>query len=170
MPRSDPDYFRYFAPAPEQSAWGLALTAAGFTRIARHSDYPPASHPSDHQFSWAHGRVLEALQIVLITAGRGQLELRGAKPRVVEAGMAFILLPKVWHRYRPDPETGWTESWLEAQGPVVAALLARGVFAPGDVLRGGAPAAGLDVALESVHALARPAGPGFDPELAARTY
>ena len=170
MPQSNPDYFRYFAPAPELSAWGLALTAAGYTRIPRHSAYPPSPHPSDHQFSWAHGRVLEALQIVLITAGRGQLDLRGAKPQVVEAGMAFILLPKVWHRYRPDPETGWTESWLEAQGPVVDGLLAKGVFAPGDGLRVGALAAGLDVALESVHALARPAGPSFDPELAARTF
>ena len=170
MPQSNPDYFRYFAPAPELPAWGLALSAAGYTRILRHSAYPPSPHPSDHQFSWAHGRVLEALQIVLITAGRGQLELRGAKPRGVEAGMAFVLLPKVWHRYRPDPETGWTESWLEAQGPVVDGLLAKGVFANGDVLRVGALAAGLDVALESVHALARLAGPGFDPELAARTF
>ena len=170
MPQHNPDYFRYFTPAAELPAWGLALTAAGFTRIVRHSAYPPSPHPADHQFSWAHGRVLEALQIVLITAGRGQLEMRGAKPQVVESGMAFILLPKIWHRYRPDPETGWTESWLETQGPVVQGLLAKGVFALDDNMRANAIAAGLDVALESVHTVARTAGPGFDPELAARTF
>ncbi|MBC7366424.1 MAG: AraC family ligand binding domain-containing protein [Undibacterium sp.] len=114
--------------------------------------------------------MLEALQIVLITAGRGQLKRRGAKPQIVEAGMAFILLPKVWHRYRPDSETGWTESWLEAQGPVADGLLAKAVFAPDEVLRVGALAAGLDIALESAHALARLAGPAFDPGLAARTF
>ena len=170
MPQSSSDYFRYFAPVSGLPAWGLALTAAGFTRIGRNTAYPPSAHPSDHDFSWTHGRVLEALQIVLITTGCGQLEMRGAKPQVVEAGMAFVLLPKVWHRYRPDPDTGWTESWLEAQGPIVNALLAKGIFAIEDAVRPGALAAGLDVALESVHSLARTAGPGFDPELAARTF
>ena len=171
MPQASPDYFRYFTPESGLPAWGLALTAAGFTRIApRTSAYPPSQHPSGHQLSWQNGRVLESLQIVLITAGRGQLEVRGAKPQVVEGGMAFILLPNVWHRYRPDFETGWTESWLEVKGPVVNGLLAKGIFAIGDVVRPGAIAVGLDVALEAVHTLARKAGPGFDPELAARTF
>ena len=170
MPQSSPDYFRYFAPTVDLPAWGLSLTAAGFTRIAPGIAYPPARHPADHHFSWALGRVLEALQIVLITAGRGYFELRGKEPQVVEAGMAFVVLPKIWHRYRPDPATGWTESWLEAQGPVVTSLLAKGVFAVGSVVRTGALAAGLDGALASVHSIARGAGPGFDPELTARTF
>ena len=84
--------------------------------------------------------------------------------------MAFVLLPKVWHRYRPDPDTGWTESWLEAQGPIVNGLLAKGIFVIEDAVRPGALAAGLDVALEAVHLLARTAGPSFNPELAARTF
>ena len=171
MPKTSPDYFRYFTPESGLPTWGLALTAAGFTRIApRTSAYPPAPHPSDHLLSWQNGRVLETLQIVLITAGRGQLEVQGTQSQLVEGGMAFMLLPNVWHRYRPDYETGWTESWLEVKGPVVNGLLAKGIFAIRDVVRPGAIAAGLDVALEAVHALARKAAPGFDPELAARTY
>jgi len=170
MPQSTPDYFRYFTPTAERLTWGVSLTAAGFTRIAPRVSYPPSRHPADHAFSWERGRVLEALQIVLITEGRGQLELRGAKLQTIEAGGAFIVLPKIWHRYRPDPATGWTESWLEAQGPVVDSLLAKGVFAVDSVVRPDAVAAGLDGALAAIHSIAREAGPGFDPELAARTF
>jgi len=169
MPQPIPNYFRYFAPSAERLTWGVAITAAGFTRIAANTAYPPP-HPSDHAFSWERGRVLEALQVVLVTAGRGQLELRGAKPQPIEAGAAFIVLPKIWHRYRPDTATGWTESWLEAQGPIVDNLLAKGVFSVQSVVRPGAVAAGLDGALASVHSIAREAGPGFDPELASRTF
>lgn len=170
MPKPAPDYFRYFAPPADRAAWGLALTAAGFTRIAPGAAYPPARHPADHHFAWEHGRVLEALQIVVIGAGRGRLELRGCEPQRVTAGMAFALLPHVWHRYRPDADSGWTESWIEVQGPVVDRLLAKGVFALKTAVRAGGPASGLDAALEAVHAVAREAGPGFDPELTARAF
>lgn len=168
MPKPAPDYFRYFPPSAEMAAWGLALTAAGCTRIPPASAYPPARHPSDHHFSWTHGRVLEALQVVLITAGRGRLEVQCCEPQHITAGMAFAVLPHVWHRYRPDADTGWTESWIEVQGPLVERLLAKGVFLVATAVRDGALAAGLDTALEAVHALARKAGPGFDPEMSAR--
>jgi AraC-like DNA-binding protein len=171
MHRITPNYFRYFTPSAEMPAWGLELSAAGYTYIASGSVYPPARHPADHDFSWSHGRVLEALQIILVTAGRGQLELlRPTKPRAVNAGTAFALLPHVWHRYRPDPEHGWTESWIELRGPIVDNLLATKAFRSDNHVHTDAFAAGLDAALESVHARAREAGPGFEPELAARAY
>jgi hypothetical protein len=72
--------------------------------------------------------VLEALQIVFISAGRGWFESPATGCRVVEPGMAFLILPKTWHRYRPDPSTGWTESWLEVQGPIVENLIRARVF------------------------------------------
>ena len=170
MPKAAPDYFRYFTPSAEMPAWGLALTAAGCTRIAPGSAYPPKLHPADHHFSWDHGRVLEALQIVLITAGSGQLEFRGRPLQRIAAGSAFVVVPKVWHRYRPDPVTGWTESWLEVQGPVVNRLLARKVFSVRDPVRRAALAAGLEGSLESVHSTARDAPHGFNPELSARAF
>ena len=95
--------------------------------------------------------MLEALQIVLISAGGGWLETRATGRRRVTAGMAFLLLPRVWHRYRPDPRTGWLESWIEVQGPVVDGLLAAGIFPPGAVLRPGALDAGLEETLDEIH-------------------
>jgi len=168
MPPPTTNYFRYFPGARGAAHWGLAVTAAGFTRIPPGTPYPPARHPAGHHFEWRRGRVLEAFQIVLITAGRGWFETRASGRRIVKAGMAFCLLPNVWHRYRPDPATGWEESWVELQGPVVNALRRARVLSTETSLRRGALAAGLDTALEAVHTRIRQAHPGFDPELAAR--
>src|SRR4051794_29902465 len=118
-----PDYFRYFAAGPDVERWGLGLTAAGFTSIPAGAAYPPKPHPTDHQFDWERGRVLEALQIVWISRGHGSFESRPTGKRAIEPGMAFAVVPKTWHRYRPDPATGWVESWIEVQGPMVAKLL-----------------------------------------------
>lgn len=167
MPVRPIDYFRYFAMAPAMRHWGLGLTAAGFTTVKPRSSYPPVRHPDDHQFDWEHGRVLDAMQIVLITGGGGWFESKATGRRRIEAGMAFALLPQVWHRYRPDAATGWVESWLEVRGPVVEELLRAGVFAAGAAVRRVPGAAGLEQALEAVHLRARGPVPGFDPELAA---
>ena len=170
MPNTTSDYFRYFLPAPEQQMWGLCMTAAGYIRVPPGASYPPSQHPADHHFTWERGRVLEALQIVLIESGCGMFETDKGGPRKIEAGTAFVLLPGRWHRYRPDPAVGWVESWIELQGPLMRGWLRHGVFAAGSAVRSGAVLAGLDHALEEIHALARTRAPGFDPELSARAY
>jgi len=168
IPHTPLNYFRYLPVTREAARWGVVVTAAGFTHIPPGAPYPPARHPAGHHFEWAQGRVLDACQIVLITAGRGWFETQATGRREVEAGAAFSVLPRVWHRYRPDPATGWEESWLEVQGSVVDALRRARVLAADTALRRGALAAGLDGALEAVHTRIREARPGFDPELAAR--
>lgn len=160
-------YFRYFALGPEARRWGIALTAAGCSRIPPGAPYPLNSHPADHALSWERGRILEALQIVFISAGRGCFESAATGSCAVEPGMAFLILPKTWHRYRPDPTTGWMESWIEVQGPTVENLVRARIFAAGSAVRTIPPAAGLEEALDAVHARARNAGPGFNPESAA---
>jgi AraC-like DNA-binding protein len=167
MPRPPLDYFRYLATGPALPCWGLGLTAAGFTRVPAGSAYPPARHPTDHHLDWEHGRVLDTLQIVLIREGYGSFESEATGRRAIEPGTAFVIVPKTWHRYRPDPATGWTESWIEVQGPVVENLLRAKVFSASAAVRKIEPAAGLEEALELVHEQARTAGPGFSPELAA---
>ncbi len=161
------DYFRYLPATPELARWGLGVTAGGRTDIPPGASYPPALHPQDHQLDWQHGRVLDALQIVLISAGGGWLETRATGKRRITAGMAFLLLPQSWHRYRPDPKTGWTESWIEVQGPVVDGLLKSNTFPPGAVLRPGAIDAGLEETLDAIHRLIRHGAGVFQPELAA---
>ncbi len=81
--------------------------------------------------------------------------------------MAFLLLPETWHRYRPDPATGWQESWIEIAGPVLDELLRAETFPPSAVLRHGAIDAGLDELFAAVHQRVRKGGAEGEPELAA---
>jgi AraC-like DNA-binding protein len=161
------DYFRYLPLLPEQLQWGVAVTAAGFAHISPGMEYPPVRHPSDHQFDWSRGRTLEAMQVVFIVAGGGWLETGVTGRRRVKAGMAFLLLPGIWHRYRPDQATGWVESWVELQGPIVDNLRRSHVFQASAPLRKGALGAGLGDSLEAVHRRVRPGISGVDPDLSA---
>jgi AraC-like DNA-binding protein len=166
MPSVIPDYFRYFPHSRDAETWGLAVTAAGFTRIRPDTPYPPVRHPADHHFDWNRGRVLEALQVVLITSGQGEFEQRGDRPERIEAGDAFMLFPGTWHRYRPDPATGWDESWVELSGATVDRLRQKKVLSPRAPVLRRAVDAGLDSILNAVHGQARQPLPGFDAELA----
>jgi AraC-like DNA-binding protein len=167
MPKPAADYFRYFPDHPDLARWGIGVAASGVAQVPPGAPYPPQQHPADHHFDWSHGRVLDALQVVLITSGRGTFESRELGAREIETGTAVILLPGVWHRYRPDEKTGWSESWAELRGPIVDTLRKAGVLAAESSIRPGALAAGLDVAMDALHQHARRAGPGFDPEMSA---
>lgn len=94
--------------------------------------YPPPNHPDDHAFTWERGRILNTLQLVFISKGSGELESRDARHKI-SAGDVFVLLPGVWHRYRPDPATGWTEHWFEMRGPAVDSWLSGGLLEMGPV-------------------------------------
>jgi AraC-like DNA-binding protein len=170
MPRLPDNYFRYFATPPETAAWGLAVTAAGFTRIAPRAPYPPSQHPVDHELSWEHGRVLDALQLVLITRGRGVFESRATGVCEIGEGAAFAILPGTWHRYRPDKDTGWDESWMEVRGPLVEKLLRSGVFVAKHAVRGDVLRAGMELALGQVHAHSRNGAPGFSAPRTAAAF
>lgn len=161
------DYFRYFAATPDLRRWGLGVTAAGRTKIDPGAMYPPPLHPDDHCLKWSHGRVLEALQVVLIPSGGGWLETRATGSLRVEAGMVFMLIPGIWHRYRPDPTTGWTESWIEVQGPVVDELLLGGIFPITRILHQGAIDSGIEETLDKIHQRILQGADGFQPELSA---
>jgi AraC-like DNA-binding protein len=167
MPTLAPDYFRYFATSPDLARWGLGLTGAGHATVQSGAAYPPNRHPADHHFDWSRGRVLDAMQIVLIASGSGTFESKPTGLKRISAGMGFCVLPGVWHRYRPDPATGWEESWIEVRGPTVERLLASEDFAAATAVRPIDPAIGLEAALTVVHDRAREAAPGFDAELAA---
>ena len=161
------DYFRYLSATPDLRRWGLGVTAAGRARISGGSFYPPTKHPRDHDFEWTQGRVLDALQIVLISEGGGWLETKATGKLRVEAGMVFLLLPTTWHRYRPDLKTGWAESWIELEGPVVDEVLSGQVFSPKAILFERAIEVGMEEALEAIHRLVRKEAFGFQPELSA---
>lgn len=128
---SRPDYAAYLPVGNTENAWGVAVTAAGFTRVKPGMTYPPLRHPLDKLFTWSAGRILNAYQIVYITAGAGTFESdpdRRSLP--ILAGDAFVLFPGVWHRYSPDPEVGWVEDWIELRGEAVDRLLRQKVLSP----------------------------------------
>jgi AraC-like DNA-binding protein len=162
-----PDYRRYLVNPPESEAWGIAVTGSGRQTCAAGSTYPPAGHPPDHHFSWKNGRVLGACQIVFIAEGSGVFESRATGLVRFGAGTALIVLPGVWHRYAPDPKTGWTEQWIELQGSRPEALVRNGSLGPARAVVKMERALKLEALLDEIQVRLSGSSSGFDPESAA---
>ena len=163
------DYFIYLPKPDEPPLWGAAVTAAGFTRIPPGTEYPPraARHPPDHMFTWDRGRVLETWQLILIHDGAGWFESRPTGRRRIRAGTVFLLFPGVWHRYKPDPKTGWVESWIELEGPVPDQLRRKGLLHPRRAVLPLGPQPELTEALDRCHVLAQNRPVGYSAQLGA---
>ncbi len=98
---------------------------AGFGTVPQDSEYPLPGHPEDHEFSWENGRCLGAYTFVYITAGNGVFDSEPSGEVAVTAGSVFVVFPGVWHRYRPNKETGWDEYWVECEGEQLEAAIHR---------------------------------------------
>jgi len=122
------DYFVYISTTPERARWGVEVLGSGFAKIASHQPYPEQGHPSDHNFDFKNGRTLQALQILFIAEGSGWFQTESRQRQRISAESVIFLLPGVWHRYRPDPKTGWEEHWVELDGWVVRRLIDEGVI------------------------------------------
>ncbi len=110
------DFYKYLQVNQDHTLGDLVVINAGHTCIPAESSYPPIHHPSHHYFNFSQGRVIDEYQFVFISGGKGILETRRGGKQVIEAGEGFILFPGEWHRYKPDPGTGWTESWVGFRG------------------------------------------------------
>lgn len=121
-------HFRYLPVLAAQRQWGLFLTDCGYTVIEPGTPYPPHTHPDAYLFDWKKGRTLNEYQVVYITRGRGVFEAKGVRRQAVEAGDVFVLFPGVWHRYAPDPKTGWDEQWVGFSGALAERLLRAPFF------------------------------------------
>jgi AraC-like DNA-binding protein len=109
-------FYRYFPISPRDKKWGLFVTTVGESRIAPHSEYPPPGHPEGYAFDWQHGRILNHYTLVYISRGGGRFENNRGQSREIRAGNVMLLFPGVWHRYMPEPETGWHEHWIAFDG------------------------------------------------------
>lgn len=121
-------FYRYFPISQRDRNWGLYVTTVGEARIAPHTSYPPKGHPKGFAFDWQHGRVLDGFALNYISSGRGTFESGPRFTTAIEPGHAFLLFPKVWHRYTPDPETGWHEHWIGFDGEIPRQWLRHKLF------------------------------------------
>ena len=131
MPAASKDYFVYLPEQRTAATRDGAVISAGYSQVPAGGDYPPLRHPMDHHFNRADGRILDSYTIVFITGGGGTFE-SAATPRKhrIEAGTVFVLFPGVWHRYAPDPKTGWVENWIECRGPAMDRARKAGLLNP----------------------------------------
>jgi len=128
MGTSSKSYFQYFPASDRDKKWGFHITTAGECRISPHEPYPPPGHPTGYDFEWAHGRILFEYHVVYISRGRGWFESSQGPRQQVEAGDVMLLLPGVWHRYRPNLETGWDEHWVGFDGEIPRRWVREGFF------------------------------------------
>ncbi|MDD2601217.1 MAG: AraC family transcriptional regulator [Kiritimatiellae bacterium] len=123
-------WFCYLPQSPGAREWGFFVLDAGYTLIPPNTPYPPGKHPDDHMFSWEKGRTLDSFTLVYITRGSGVFESRSGGQQSINAGDLFIVYPGEWHRYRPDPATGWDEYWVEFDGEQARRIMRNQSLAP----------------------------------------
>jgi AraC-like DNA-binding protein len=122
--------FHYLPVSDLMMKWGFYLTGAGRGSTQPGMSYPPSLHPLLYHFHWNLGRTLPEFQMLLITDGRGVFESEPTGAIAVERDMIMLLFPGVWHRYRPDPRTGWTERWISFHGDVSHRLMDLQIISP----------------------------------------
>jgi AraC-like DNA-binding protein len=120
-------FVKYINAGPLDKDWGLYLTVAGNAKIPPSLIYPPRVHPSGYYFTWEKGRILQEYQINYITEGTGVFETSTDQFQVVP-GSILILRPGLWHRYKPDPATGWNEHYVGFNGDFCSKLFNDGFF------------------------------------------
>lgn len=123
--------FHHYLPVNDTNIqWGLYVTGGGYASFAPHSKYPPSGHPRLYSFDYNRGRVLPEFTIVLISKGQGIFESLETGHIPIQTGTLFILFPGIWHRYKPDEQTGWTERWIALNGITPHQLLEQGYLSP----------------------------------------
>ena len=132
--------YRYFPVTPAQKNWGLYVTCAGHHTIRPGDVFPSPKHPDEYYFTWERGRTLHEWQMILLEAGEGEVEFKG-RAFAATAGSLIVLPPGCWHRYRPNPQTGWTTDWIGFGGDLADRLVGGAGFGSGTVRDFGANAA-----------------------------
>ena len=114
--------FKYLTHTNDDEKWGLFLNVVGFAGVMPDEKYPPVGHPENYHFNWESGRILDEYQLVYITKGSGVFETKSQKLTVKE-GNLLLVYPFVWHRYKPNSETGWTENYVGFDGAIAKQIM-----------------------------------------------
>lgn len=115
--KPNPESFTRYLPTDQQTRnWGWRLLDAGRQNIPPQASYPARGHPLEYLFDSSGKRTLNEFQVIFITTGRGIFESEHTPQTPINSGDALVLFPGEWHKYQPDPETGWSEYWLGFKG------------------------------------------------------
>lgn len=128
------DAYRYFPVTPAQAAWGLYVTCAGHHVVRPGDIFPSPEHPDEYYFTWERGRTLNEWQLILLEAGEGRVEFRDGA-FAAAPGSLIVLPPGCWHRYRPNPQTGWTTHWVGFGGDLADRLVGGAKLGPDGAVR-----------------------------------
>ncbi len=123
-------YQEYVTASPSDVRWGVYLVDAGISHVRQHSRRSIADHPDKYRFTWETGRTLQEYQLIYLAQGAGSFESSESPLEQVREGASILLFPGVWHRYRPDPSTGWTTYWVGFRGAFADHLVREGFFDP----------------------------------------
>jgi AraC-like DNA-binding protein len=113
------NYYKYLPTSLEDEKWGMHVLSAGCNKINAHVDYPAPEHPAHHYFNWKEGRILDEYQLIYIPIGNGLFESASCKQQRIKGGTILFLFPGEWHRFKPDPQTGWDEFWVGFKGIII---------------------------------------------------
>src|SRR5262245_30156359 len=123
-------FFQYLPVTEETMSWGMYVTGTGRVTIHPGERYPPTGHPALYQFDWVRGRTLPEFQLVFMTDGAGEFESEATGHVRFTGPTLIFLFPGVWHRYRPDPQVGWSERWISFNGEMLHRLFDTALFGP----------------------------------------
>lgn len=124
------EFYHYLPVTDTVMQCGLYLTGIGRGVIPSQENYPPVGHPTLYSFNYRKGRILPEFQLIIITDGKGIFESKQTGPVPIESNTFIILFPDIWHRYKPDEQTGWKERWVSLNGMIVHQLMDQGYLAP----------------------------------------
>jgi AraC-like DNA-binding protein len=116
-------FFKYLTIGQTEEKWGAYVTSVGYSKIEPNEHYPNQEHPQSHTLTWNRGRILNDYYIVFISKGKGVFGAGNAQPGTVDTGTCFFLYPGIWHRYKPDPKSGWEEYWIGFNGSYMEHLM-----------------------------------------------
>ncbi|MCK5907506.1 MAG: AraC family transcriptional regulator [Flavobacteriales bacterium] len=112
------NFIKYLTINSKDINWGVYINSIGKTTSEPNETYPSSVHPSAYFFKWEFGRTINEYQVIYITKGNGVFENKYGET-YVEEGSIIFLFPNEWHRYKPNKETGWTESYVGFNGKFV---------------------------------------------------
>ncbi len=119
----------YIFPAIEEQT-RIAITSVGYQSLVKGEAFPSQNYPEEYLFRNDGGRILNEYQLLYITNGKGVFQY-GLNKQIcnIDEGKMFLLKPGVWHSYKPNKNTDWTEYWIGFNGKIIQDVIQESCFA-----------------------------------------